>query len=136
MSKTEDREQHSRRIHQKQTAIDKNTKVAKQYGIDVSQPHRFAKHHPTNCGVPGCTLCANPRRTFKQKTMQERSANQPMLHDLEVTDLEEMREFVRQELSIMEDPHQFMSSVLSSSAAVPVNSLTLQQVQKLYSAVR
>ena len=38
----------------------------------VSQPHRWAKRHAMDCGRPGCMVCGNPRRTMKEKTLQEK----------------------------------------------------------------
>jgi len=31
----------------------------------------MAKHHAMNCGKPGCMLCGNPRKLFKELTAQE-----------------------------------------------------------------
>ena len=62
---------HSKRIQQKENYVKKETKIAKQLGIEEKQPHRFAKHSPANCGNPKCVLCANPRKTFKELTIQE-----------------------------------------------------------------
>ena len=36
------------------------------------QPHRWAKRHAMDCGRSGCMVCGNPRRTLKEKTLQER----------------------------------------------------------------
>jgi hypothetical protein len=38
----------------------------------LEQPHRMAKHHALDCGQPGCVVCGNPRKIWKQKTLQER----------------------------------------------------------------
>lgn len=62
---------HSKRIQQKENYVKKETKIAKQLGIEEKQPHRFAKHSPANCGNPKCVLCSNPRKTFKELTIQE-----------------------------------------------------------------
>ena len=42
----------------------------------LKQPHRMAKHHALDCGQPGCVMCGNPRKFFKQKTIQEKSFEQ------------------------------------------------------------
>jgi hypothetical protein len=82
MSNEEDKFKHSRRLHKEQAAIDKQVKIAKSAGSDVSQPHRFAKHRAMNCGDPTCVMCSNPRKVFKEKTMQERKFEQKELqHD-------------------------------------------------------
>jgi hypothetical protein len=32
----------------------------------------MAKHHAMDCGRPGCMMCGNPRKTFKEVTAQEK----------------------------------------------------------------
>lgn len=76
MSKEEDKVKHSKRIHAEETAIKKQTKIAKSHGMDVKEPHKFAKHHALDCGQPGCSLCGNPRKTFNEETIQEKRAKQ------------------------------------------------------------
>ena len=68
------RNKHARRIEQKQRHIKRQVNIAKNHAVDVSEPHRFAKHNAMDCGIPHCPLCSNPRHnaTVKQKmTMQE-----------------------------------------------------------------
>ena len=67
----EAKDKHSKRIHQKETYVKKQTKIAKQLGIQEKEPHRFAKHSPANCGNPKCVMCGNPRKTFSDLTIQE-----------------------------------------------------------------
>ena len=38
----------------------------------TDQPHRYAKMHALSCGIPGCPACSNPRRVWRQRTLQER----------------------------------------------------------------
>ena len=78
MSHELDKEQHSKRIYQKEVKINKQLKIAKKSGNQkyIEQPHRLIKHHAMDCGVPNCVMCANPRRTFGEKTMQERRFEQ------------------------------------------------------------
>ena len=71
MSKEQDKFKNSRRRYADETAVKKQTKIAKSAGSDISQPHRFAKHHAMNCGDPNCAMCANPRKMFGLKTFQE-----------------------------------------------------------------
>ena len=75
----EAKDKHSKRIHQKETYVKKQAKIAKQLGIQEKEPHRFAKHSPANCGNPKCVMCGHPRKTFKELTVQE----QRQLQDLE-----------------------------------------------------
>jgi hypothetical protein len=81
MSHEIDKEQHSKRIYQKEVKINKQVKIAKAHGLTdkdkaIKEPHRLAKHHAMNCGIPNCVMCGNPRRTFGDKTMQERRFDQ------------------------------------------------------------
>lgn len=71
MSTEHDKIKHSKRLLKDENAVKKQTKIAKSKGADVSQPHRFAKHHAMDCGNPGCMLCGNPRKLFNELTPQE-----------------------------------------------------------------
>jgi len=83
MSKDEDKIKHSKRLQQDENAVKKQTQIAKDFGMPVTEPHKFAKHHAMNCGNPKCVLCGNPRKTFKELTQQEKR----LFQDLEkVTD--------------------------------------------------
>ena len=68
----------SRRRHKNDVAIARQVKIAKAHGLTnkdkaVKEPHRLAKHHVMDCGIPGCPLCSNPRRTHKNTlTAQEK----------------------------------------------------------------
>jgi hypothetical protein len=80
MSTEYDKLKHSKRIHAKETAVKKQTKIAKAFGIEVKEPHKFAKHHALDCGHPGCIMCGNPRKIWKQDTIQEKRFKQPELY--------------------------------------------------------
>ena len=81
MSSEEQKFAHSKRIHQKDPSVKKQVHIAKEYGIPVDTPHKFAKHHAVNCGNPKCIMCSNPRKTFKELTAQEKRMFQPGLQD-------------------------------------------------------
>jgi hypothetical protein len=81
MSTELDKIKHSKRLHNEETAIARQVRIAKEFGIPVKEAHKFAKHHAMNCGNPKCFMCANPRKVFKEKTMQERKFEQSKLHD-------------------------------------------------------
>jgi hypothetical protein len=75
MSTDADKFNHSKRLLQDENAIKKQTKIAKSKGASqkvLDQPHRLAKHHAMDCGNPGCMLCGNPRKTWKELTAQEK----------------------------------------------------------------
>jgi len=72
MSHEDAKIKHSKRLHADETHIKKQVKIAKLYGSNVEEPHRFAKHHAMNCGDPNCVMCGNPRKIWKEKTIQEK----------------------------------------------------------------
>lgn len=67
----------SQRRHRDQNAVNRQVKIAKAHGLTrkdkaIKEPHRLAKHHAMDCGQPGCMLCGNPRKIFKERTAQEK----------------------------------------------------------------
>lgn len=77
MSTEADKFNHSKRLLKDENAIKKQVKIAKAHGLTdkdkaVKEPHRMAKHHAMDCGQPGCMLCGNPRKTWKELTAQEK----------------------------------------------------------------
>jgi hypothetical protein len=72
MSDEESKIKHSKRILKTDNAVKKQTKIAKEFGIPVTEPHKFAKHHAMNCGNPKCHMCGNPRKVWGEKTIQEK----------------------------------------------------------------
>ena len=75
----------SRRRHKTDVKIARQLAIAKKRGgshpVYDKQPHRLAKHHAMDCGQPGCMLCGNPRKIFKERTAQEKR----LFQDLEKT---------------------------------------------------
>lgn len=71
MSNEQDKEKRGKRILGDEHAIRKQVSIAKAHGVPIEEPHRYAKHHALNCGNPKCSLCANPRKLRKEKTLQE-----------------------------------------------------------------
>lgn len=76
MSNEDTKVKHSKRIYETENAVKKQVDIAKQYGMPVKDPHRLAKKHALNCGNPNCVMCANPRKTFNEKTIQEKRFEQ------------------------------------------------------------
>jgi hypothetical protein len=66
----------SRRRLRDDNAVKRQTRIAKSRGNPVTEPHKFAKRHAMDCGQPGCMLCGNPRRTLKERTIQEQRQQQ------------------------------------------------------------
>ena len=85
MSTEEHKIKHSDRIHKKETYIKRQTKIAKSHGMPVKpgEEHRLAKHSATTCGDPKCVMCGNPRKFFKEPTIQEKSFEQTKQWDQE-----------------------------------------------------
>jgi hypothetical protein len=76
MSDEQSKKKHSKRLYDDEVHIDKQVKIAKAYGIAIKEPHKLHKHHVLDCGNPKCIMCSNPRKTFKELTMQEQSFKQ------------------------------------------------------------
>ncbi len=76
MSREEDRMKHSRRLLKDDNAIRKQKRIAKSHGFPVGPDHRFSKMHAMTCGDPDCAMCGNPRKFFKEKTIQEKRLEQ------------------------------------------------------------
>ena len=76
MSHEEEKVKHSKRILKTDNAVKKQVKIAKEFGIEVKEPHKFAKVHAMNCGNPKCFMCSNPRKVFNEKTIQEKRLEQ------------------------------------------------------------
>jgi hypothetical protein len=72
MHTPQERDKRNLRIQRDENAIKKQTKIAQAHGMDVKEPHKFAKHHAMDCGQPGCVLCGNRRKTFSELTTQEK----------------------------------------------------------------
>ena len=73
----------SHRRHKNDVAIARQVRIAKAHGLTnrdkaIKEPHRLAKHHAMDCGQPGCLMCGNPRKTFKELTAQEKRLFQDM----------------------------------------------------------
>ena len=81
MSSENDKVKHSKRLHKEEAAIKRQVKIAKEYGVPVTEPHKFAKRHALNCGNPKCVMCANPRKVFNEKTIQEQKFEQTEKYD-------------------------------------------------------
>lgn len=63
---------HSKRRHQKETHVKRETAIAKSHNIPTDTPHKFAKQSPMSCGNPKCVMCANPRKVWEELTIQEK----------------------------------------------------------------
>lgn len=68
------KEKRQKRFQQKTRHIDRQLDIAKtnrHWYYNDNNKHKLHKRHAMDCGTPGCYMCANPRRTWKEKTLQE-----------------------------------------------------------------
>lgn len=95
MSNQVDRYKHSRRMHRKLAHMSKQMLIRKiifsnrdplsgnELGGDDS-PHRYHKLSGMTCGSSRCMMCGNPRKFFKERTIQE----QRLMQDVEDTEVD------------------------------------------------
>ncbi len=85
MSDSDQKEKRSKRLQQEENAIRRQAKIGRAHnGLspkEEKEPHRFAKSHALNCGDPNCMMCGNPRKFFKERTIQEKSFDQKKYHE-------------------------------------------------------
>ena len=74
MSDINQKRKKSKRLHRTRSAIERQSRIAKAHGVthDHNQPHRYAKTHSLTCGDPNCAMCGNPRKFYKEVTLQEK----------------------------------------------------------------
>jgi hypothetical protein len=72
MSDENTKVKHSKRLHDSEIHVNKQVKIAKTHGVPIDTPHRYDKNHVMNCGNPKCVMCGNPRKVWKENTMQEK----------------------------------------------------------------
>ena len=75
MSTEQDRFKKSKRLLKDENAIKKQTKIAKEFGLPVKEPHKFAKHHAMDCGNPKCLICSR-EKVFGEPTIQQKRFDQ------------------------------------------------------------
>lgn len=73
MSDLETKIKNSKRKHKTKSAAIRQLKIAESHGVncDRTKVHKYAKNRSMNCGNPKCMWCSNPRRVFKERTIQE-----------------------------------------------------------------
>lgn len=81
MSNEQDKFTHSKRLMRDEAAIEKQLQIAKAHGLVADKPHMYGKTHSMTCGNPKCIMCSNPRKTFKELTIQEKKMFQLKLQD-------------------------------------------------------
>jgi hypothetical protein len=76
MSDTNDKLKHSKRIHQKENHVSRQMDIRKAHSFPDDEAHKYHKMSGTSCGKADCAMCGNPRKFFKEETMQEKSFKQ------------------------------------------------------------
>lgn len=75
MSTPAEKYKNAARRFRDEKAVKRQTRILKSHGpvddVLLKEPHRYHKQHSLNCGNPSCFMCANPRKIFKEKTIQE-----------------------------------------------------------------
>ena len=56
MSKSEDKEKHSKRLYNDAVKIDRQVSIAKANGLVANEPHVYGKMHAMNCGNSNCVM--------------------------------------------------------------------------------
>ena len=75
MSTEQDRFKKSKRLLKDENAIKKQTKIAKEFGVPVKEPHKFAKQHAMDCGNPKCLICSR-EKVFGEPPIQQKRFDQ------------------------------------------------------------
>jgi hypothetical protein len=75
MSTEQDRFKNSKRRLKDENAVKKQTKIAKEFGLPVKEPHKFAKQHAMDCGNPKCLICSR-EKVFGEPTIQQKRFDQ------------------------------------------------------------
>ena len=90
MSDQEEKFRHGRRIQQKNRHIARQVRIRQAHKFPaintgkVDSSHRYHKKSGVTCGNSNCVMCGNPRKFFKERTMQEKR----MLQDLDNNSLD------------------------------------------------
>jgi hypothetical protein len=83
MSNEENKLAHGRRIQQKNRHIARQVRIRQAHKFPnptkdgrIEKPHRYHKTSGVTCGDSRCAMCGNPRKFFKEPTMQEKRFDQ------------------------------------------------------------
>lgn len=81
MTQPSDKSVRGRRIQQKNRHIARQVRIRQAHkfsGPDnkADSPHRYHKVSGVTCGDSRCFMCGNPRKFFKERTMQEKRFEQ------------------------------------------------------------
>jgi hypothetical protein len=78
MTQSTDKSVRGRRLQQKNRHIARQVRIRQAHKISsptkdghIEKPHRYHKVSGMTCGDSRCFMCGNPRKFFKERTMQE-----------------------------------------------------------------
>ena len=80
MSNEQQRQQHSKRLFQKENHIARQMKIRKAHNFPQDTAHKYHKLSGTTCGDANCAMCGNPRKFFDLPTIQERRFDQDVIN--------------------------------------------------------
>ena len=69
------------RIHQKENYAAKQQQIARVHGFPGPKSKTHATTSAATCGNPDCVMCGNPRKVFKELTIQERRMFQKAVNE-------------------------------------------------------
>jgi hypothetical protein len=72
MSEVE-KDKRGKRLMNEDRYIKRQLRIARTNRVPVKEAHRFHKQNSMTCGNADCVMCGNPRKTFKELTLQEKS---------------------------------------------------------------
>lgn len=83
MSDSDTKEKRSKRIHTMESHIKKRLRTRKALHSSTEeierQPHKLYTNIGLSCGNSNCVMCGNPRKFWKDETIQEKSFKQDRL---------------------------------------------------------
>lgn len=83
MSDSDTKEKRSKRIHSMESHIKKRLRTRKALYSSTEEiernPHKLYANIGLSCGNSNCVMCGNPRKFWKDETIQEKSFKQDRL---------------------------------------------------------
>jgi hypothetical protein len=100
MSNELHREQHSKRLHQKERHIARQMSIRKAHSFPLDEAHKYHKVSGTTCGDSNCVMCGNPRKFFGERTIQERRFDQDVVNVPFIIDNKDDYDRIRSDLNL------------------------------------
>lgn len=68
------------RIHQKENYVKRQIEIAKAFKCPLPVSRKHTQTSALTCGNPDCHMCGNPRKVWKELTVQEKRMYQERLY--------------------------------------------------------